>query len=227
MTQNLDRRPHLRTPGGNVRGHMPPTTRGQTPALSTCTPRGRARTSPRQDHARDGAQELTRHRSDDRIDRLLFLCLVLGGISGLPHRDTRARATSMSAAFLNVGVRVACARRARVAPRPKRAASRSYGQHDPQAVGCSDATLLPPPWACRSRAPSSLRRPSSRRRPSFPFWAASSHPALGTPRDAPPGVRALPPPAPRATLLRRLSFSSKSLLTLGSPCRPPVLLIVP
>jgi hypothetical protein len=99
--------------------HMPPTTRGQTPALSTLTPRGRARTSPRQDHARDGAQELTRHRSDDRIDRLLFLCLVLGGISGLPHRDTRARATSMSAAFLNVGVRAACARRA---PPPRRQA---------------------------------------------------------------------------------------------------------
>ena len=66
----------------------------------------------RRDHARDGAQELTRHRSDDRIDRHLFICLVLGGINGLPHRDTRARPTSMSAAFLNVGVRAACARRA-------------------------------------------------------------------------------------------------------------------
>jgi len=185
-----------------------PGPQGQAPLACTCAhgparrPRARAQGTRRVDRDRAGlgharAHGLTGHRRNDRVDRLLLLWLLLGGIGGLPHRDTRARPRAVSPHLKMHG---------------NRAAERGRGG---ESQGRQHGTARGPGTAVArrrsARAPPAARalRPTARaqhlcvghlRVAAFFVVCLGRHRATRphAPRCAPRGLRAAPRPALRA-----------------------------
>jgi len=219
-----------------------PGPQGQAPLACTCAhgparrPRARAQGTRRVDRDRAGlgharAHGLTGHRRNDRVDRLLLLWLLLGGIGGLPHRDTRARPRAVSPHLKMHGNRAAERGRGGESQGRQHGTARGPGTAVARRRSARAPSCRPRPAPHRPRA-APVRRPSSRRRLFCRLpWAASRH-ATARPALRAPGSPRCPAPRaarsdPRARTAACCCLGAPSCVAtclprpLGPPRKPP------